>query len=202
MNTIISLSDQQLIEGLLVGGIREHQSLKFLYSTHRKKILGYVQKNQGNETEAEDIFQEGILILYKQIRQGKFRGESKISTYLYGICRYLWLNKLKERKSMLVARSDSFGLEEDRDSLDPYRSVFQKEEREEIYGLFAQLKHQCKEVLTLAFFDEYSMEVIAQKLGYDNAQIARNKKYKCLKRLKKYLNEQPTVMKRLRELHS
>ncbi|MEM7369325.1 MAG: sigma-70 family RNA polymerase sigma factor [Bacteroidota bacterium] len=200
MNTLFSFSDEQIIAGLLAGGQQEHQSLKYLYTTHQKKIISYVTNNQGTEWVANDIFQEGILILYKQIRKGKFRGESAIGTYLYGICRYLWLNKLKEIKSHRRVNDQLVDHQVEEESIDPYRPVFQQEEREKIYSLFSMLKHHCKEVLIYSIVDEYSMEVVAEKLGFDNAQIARNKKYKCLKRLRKYLADNPGISAQIREL--
>jgi len=91
-----SYSDQQIIEGLRSGGAAEDRSLRYVYQQHRERIVQFVVSKNGSEAEGKDIFQEGLLVLYKQIKQDKFRGESALGTYIFSICKYLWFHKLKK----------------------------------------------------------------------------------------------------------
>ncbi len=192
-------TDQQIVAGLLAGGRGEHSLLKQLYQVHQSTVFRFVQEQQGSKAEAKDIFQEGILVLYKQVRAGKFRGESSLGTYLFSICKYLWFQKLKKesRRADLLERQPLPFTAQD---IDPYRKMEDKEQRDLMLTLFQQIGEQCRKVLLFALYDEISMDEIAQKMGFKSGQIARNKKYKCLKRLKKVMNEQPEAQALVREL--
>lgn len=191
------ISDREIIAGLQQGGRPERQCLKQLYQTHQKAIVSFIMDNSGSEAEGKDIFQEGLLVLYKQIRKGKFRGESQLSTYLFSICKYLWFQKLKKenRRAELLENH-----EWDPQEIDPYRAMQDQENKKMILALFDELGQACKQILLASLYDNKPMEEIAHEMGFKNKQIARNKKYKCLKRLQGMLDKQPGLRATLREL--
>lgn len=191
------ISDREIIAGLQKGGRRERQCLKFLYQVHQKSVLRFVMDNTGSEAEGKDIFQEGLLVLFKQVRAGKFRGESQVGTYLFSICKYLWYNKLKKenRRAELLETHEWTPQE-----IDPYRAMQEDEKKKMVLALFDELGEACKQILLASLYEERSMDEIAEAMGFKNKQIARNKKYKCLKRLQAMLDKQPGLRATLREL--
>ena len=192
-------SDQQIIAGLRAGGQVEHSFLKQLYQDHQATVFRFIQEQQGSLAEAKDIFQEGILVLYKQVRAGKFRGESSLGTYLTSICKYLWFQKRK-KENRRAALLEQQPLAFTPDQIDPYRKIEDNEQRDLMLALFQQISEQCRKVLLYALYEEFSMEEIAKMMGFKSDQIARNKKYKCLKSLKKIMNEQPEARALVKEL--
>ena len=48
-----------------------------------------------------------------------------------------------------------------------------------------EIGEPCKSILVYFFFNQLTMEEIAAKMGYTNADNVKNQKYKCFKRLKK-----------------
>jgi RNA polymerase sigma factor (sigma-70 family) len=160
-------------------------------------VLRFIMDNSGSEAEGKDIFQEGLLVLYKQIRQGKFRGESQLRTYLFSICKYLWFQKLKKenRRAELLENH-----EWDPQEIDPYREMQDQENKKMVLALFDELGPACKKTLLASLYENKPMEEIAQEMGFKGKQIARNKKYKCLKRLQAMLEKQPGLRATLREL--
>jgi DNA-directed RNA polymerase specialized sigma24 family protein len=57
-------------------------------------------------------------------------------------------------------------------------------EREKIIArCIEQLGETCKKVLMYYYFDEMSMQDIADKLGFANTDTAKTKKYKCKRKL-------------------
>jgi RNA polymerase sigma factor (sigma-70 family) len=101
---------------------------------------------------------------------------SKVSTYLYSICQNLWLKEL-DRKSRL-----SHEQQEGQESMS-----WDSEERiKAIHECLSALGETCQKVLSYYYFDGMSMAVIAEKMGFANAETAKTKKYKC----KKALDEQ------------
>jgi DNA-directed RNA polymerase specialized sigma24 family protein len=64
-------------------------------------------------------------------------------------------------------------------------------EREKIIALcIDQLGDTCKKVLTYYYFEEMSMQDIAEKLGFANTDTAKTKKYKCKKKLDELVKAQ------------
>lgn len=191
------ISDREIIAGLQQGGQCERQCLKFLYQVHQTSVLRFVIDNSGSEAEGKDIFQEGLLVLFKQIGAGKFRGESQVGTYLFSICKYLWFHKLKKenRRAELLENYTW-----DPQEIDPYRAIQENEKKKMVLALFDKLGGACKKILLASLYEDRSMDEIAEAMGFKSRQIARNKKYKCLKRLQAMLEKQPGLRATLREL--
>ena len=65
----------------------------------------------------------------------------------------------------------------------------QEEKQITIRDSLRQLGDPCKSILLYFYYEQNTMEQIAERLGYTNADNAKNQKYKCLKRLKAVLND-------------
>src|SRR3978361_2309087 len=59
-------------------------------------VLGFILNNNGSYDEAKDIFQEAMIILYQKAKSDSFVLTSQIKTYVYSICRRLWLKRLHQ----------------------------------------------------------------------------------------------------------
>jgi len=90
------MTDQEIIHQLKKGN---EACLKQLYQ-HLGMIKGLVLKNNGNEEDALDIFQEAVIVFYKNVMSGGFELKGKISSYLYEVSRRLWLNQLNRRRKI------------------------------------------------------------------------------------------------------
>src|SRR4249919_570238 len=91
-----SFTDFSLIQALRSEPIPD-AAIKYLYRNNYLLTAAYIRQNNGSEQDAEDIFQEVILVFIEIVKQDKFRGESSISTFLYSITRNIWLNELKKK---------------------------------------------------------------------------------------------------------
>ncbi|MEM9981431.1 MAG: sigma-70 family RNA polymerase sigma factor, partial [Bacteroidota bacterium] len=130
-------------------------------------------KNSGTEEEAKDVFQDALIVFWQKARKNDFQLTSKISTYLYSVCLNLWRKEL-ERKSRL-SNEEKDGVTE---------ITWEKEEKFRlIHQCLGKLGETCRKVLYYYYFDGLSMQDIAEKLGFANADTAKTKKYKCKKEL-------------------
>ena len=186
-----NLKDSHLIENLLTGGAAEEQALGIIYRNNKRLIEQLILKNSGAKEEAKDIFQEAVIDFYENVQAGKFKGESAISSYLYSIARFKWLNRLKRKKTeaRIIDTQDHSDL---RDSLE--EDFIEKETKEQFMNLFDQAGGSCKELLIYTIYYNYSMADIVEKLSFNSEQVARNQKYRCLKKLKELLRSQPELL--------
>jgi|SRR6478609_2010157 len=172
------------IDEALIAGIRndDDRALAELYKMHYPMVSHFILSNSGSPDEAKDIFQETILIFYEKIKDGSLTLTCQIKTYLYSVCRRLWLKKLaeKNRFSGVIDSENFIGLTEEREM---------PEETEEKYAVMERamnmLGEPCRTLLEDFYIKASSMQDITEKFGYTNADNAKNQKYKCLMRLKK-----------------
>ncbi len=152
------------------------QILLELYNQNRTMITSYITKNSGTTDDAQDILHDSLIVLWKNIRDPKFELSSKPSTYLMGVAKNLWLKKLDKAKRTSTA--DITGLEVSEAPL----SIHQLDVKKAMLAL-DEIGETCKNLLSMFYFDKFSMQEIATQLNYANTDTAKAKKHQCFKRL-------------------
>lgn len=170
---------------LILAEIRKNNeaALGELYKTHYPMVVNLICTNSGTEQEAKDVYQEAVIAFYERAQQPDFVLTCKIKTYLYAVCRRLWLKRLAEKKrfSVSIPEAETF------DGVDD--EVNDAEERELNFKRMGDSLHAlgepCRSIIEDFYIQNFSMEIISEKFGYTSADNAKNQKYKCLQRLKK-----------------
>jgi RNA polymerase sigma factor (sigma-70 family) len=172
--------DQELLEGL---ANNDDKSLEIIYSENFPMIYRMVLQNNGSEPDAKDLFQEAVIILYEKVQEGGFVLTSKLKTYIYAVCRRLWLKKLQ-------GQAWQGTISEELEDITPVEDTIEEaEKRDEQYVIMekamSHMGEPCKTILEDYYLHKRSMQEISEKFGYTNSENAKNQKYKCLMRLKK-----------------
>ncbi|RDC65536.1 RNA polymerase sigma factor [Adhaeribacter pallidiroseus] len=176
-------SDEVLLLGLREG---KRQALEFIYSAYWPMIANFVRSHHGSPEEAEDLYQEGIITLYEQVRNGKFSMASSIKTYLYAICRNKWLSKLKTKVSVTDLEEHLFQIPtEEADVAAPYV------DEAAIKLAIEDLGEPCRTIMVGYYFQKLSLDDLAENLNYSNANVAKQQKFRCVERLKKKFLHSP-----------
>ncbi len=189
-NDLLNLETSAIIEAIKAGS---EKILFQLYESYRDEFVSWAIRNhQISIEEAKDVFQEAIVGLYKNVKSGRADSlESSIKTYLFGIGKNIILNLLK-RKGIETKIYKQFTESQETESPDYY-------DREHLVSLVSRiyraLGSPCKEVLELYYEKGFDMESVAMRLGYKNADVAKKKKYECLKSLEDRIN-----MSRLKDI--
>jgi RNA polymerase sigma factor (sigma-70 family) len=158
-------------------------ALSFLYKDHFPMIQNFIINNNGSQDEARDVYQEAVIIFYEKMQAGNLHLTCKIKTYLYSVCRRLWLKRLTEKRKFTggIEDSEKFIVIEEESGKEEDET-----ERLRLMGTsLEQLGEPCKTLINDYYVHEMNMEEISEKFGYTNSDNAKNQKYKCLKRLKK-----------------
>ena len=65
-------SDEEIIAKIQSPNPRENdQALEYLYRAYFDKIIRFIKRNGGDQTDAEDVFQEALLAFYNQMKKGR-----------------------------------------------------------------------------------------------------------------------------------
>lgn len=190
------LSDNELIDLLKGGNPGRNQALELVYQQNRGRIFGYVLSNSGTTEEATDIFQETVIAFYENVKQDIFKGESAISTYLYSIARFKWLNQIKKNKVRDEHHNTLEPGEQKQDG--QLTTLIKNEKRSQVLEVIALLGADCKTILVESIYHQTSMKDIAAAGNFSSEQVVRNKKYKCIKKLKELIKDRPALIKILR----
>lgn len=185
-----SNNDGQLISAILEGGNARQKAIRQIYDQRdmREGIIRFVQQNNGNFQDGQDAFHEGIIILDRNIREGKFRGDSSLRSYLFSICKLHWMNQLR-KKGRVDLKEDSVPFDSPTGE-NPEVLMLEEEQKSLLQRALQQLSEHCRRILELWQLS-YSMEEIAAQTGIENADLARKHKYRCHHTLVEFIKTQP-----------
>lgn len=146
-------------------------------------VQSMIINNNGSVDDARDIFQEAMVVLYEKAKSGNLELSCQIKTYIYSICRRLWLKRLQQLQRFpadVGGVEDSVPVEEDLEQQEQKNMEFHVMEK-----AMMGLGEPCRSLLDAFYLQKKSMAEIASGFGYTNADNAKTQKYKCLSRLKK-----------------
>jgi len=182
LQTASSERNQEIIDRIRNG---EMETLHELYRTGRNTIRAFVTRNSGSSDEADDILQEALVILWQRIRACRFEPLAQPGTFLFATARNLWLRQLARRKREKPLGPDDH--EKQDDAVSSLDALILTEETGTLQQAMARLSEQCRSILLAFYWEELSMEQIAQRFGFANPETAKSKKYQCKRLLRELL---------------
>jgi RNA polymerase sigma factor (sigma-70 family) len=171
------MKDIGIIECIRKG--ENEKPVKQLYKEY-PKVKALIVKSGGSKEIAREIFHDSLLLLIEKLRNPEFELSSKLSTYLYGINRFLMMNELRKQKKYEnnLEWSDTLIISEQDLGYD-----FEKENKlNMVERIIHQLTDRCKTIFNLFYFKKLSMEQIAEVLQYASTHSVKTQKYKCIER--------------------
>lgn len=170
------MNDQKIIT--MISNNQESKAFTMLYS-YFGKVSAMIKSKGGTKSDAEDIFQEALIILFNNIKSKKFEGRSTINTYLYSICFYLWNDELKRRGKTIQNNENEII------SIDFMDEQLERESKlKKVEKVLESIGEKCMKLLKMFYYETLSMQTIASKLGYSSVGSAKTQKYKCIERAK------------------
>ena len=189
-------SDDELLR-LLGSGKAMDNPVKHLYEKYFYVLSSYIEQNQGSREDAEDIFQEVVLTFIDLVRKNKFRGESSVKTFLFAVNRNIWLNELKKRGRQLK-RNEKFSVEQPDAEPGVEKMISNREARKQVFNIIESLGEVCKKILLAFYYENLPISEILTRLDYQNEQVVRNKKAKCMKSLEEKFNADPALAQKFK----
>ncbi|MEQ8909597.1 MAG: sigma-70 family RNA polymerase sigma factor [Vicingaceae bacterium] len=171
------MKDQEVLDAIATK--RESRAIHFLYQSVFPQVLATVQKYGGMKHDAEDVFQEALVVLIRKVEAGHFQLQAKLSTYLCAICKYNWweknkgLNRVELMEGHRLTPAEVELLE---------KSIHEEAKYQKAELAFDRLGEKCKKLLQYFYLEDKSMRWIATKLSLKSGKVAKNQKYKCMKK--------------------
>lgn len=185
MNATAELSkDDRFIKGIASGNtliIRE------IYTAYFDSIVSYLIRNKGTAEDAKDLFQDAIMVIYQKTKTEDFQIKYTLHTYLFTICKNLWLKKLRKKQDFGVPLTAVLEPIDDWD----VEKVLMNRLKEKLYReKFAELDQVCQKIISL-YLEGKTMQEIATALNLNSVGYAKKRKYKCKNSLVALIQNNP-----------
>jgi RNA polymerase sigma factor (sigma-70 family) len=146
-------------------------------------IRKYIAANSGTRAEAEDVFQEGILVYLEKAEQPGFVRTSSPETFLFGICKNLWQNELRKKGRFVSVPAELLP------EAEPESSRVEEEKIRWAQQAIEFLEEKCRNILILYYHRKTSLADIALRLKMVSEGAVRNQKFQCLEKARKRFHE-------------
>ncbi|EDP70972.1 RNA polymerase, sigma-E factor; heat shock and oxidative stress [Flavobacteriales bacterium ALC-1] len=168
------MSDDKIM-ALFKNGKRD-KAFRELYKLF-PRIEKLILSKGGTKADANDVFQEALIILNRNLEKSDFKLTSSFYTYLYSVSRFVWKDTQKQ-----FSRQELHNLEsEDVSILD---AVLEEQKYQLAEHAFRKLGERCQQLLQRFYLKKMTFKAIAEVMQFKSEKVAKNQKYKCLQKVK------------------
>lgn len=178
-------TDAELLEGLAQN---REDALLAIHQLAFPAILRLIQANQGLRQDAEDLFQEALIVVYLRHQQRNLTLNCRLSTFIYAICRNMWMERVRRQSKQV--QLDESQLEIVDLSPSTLEAIEENEKNLIMNRYLGQLGEDCQKLLKL-FFAGHSMKDIAREMNYSSDRYARKRKFSCKEVLLELVRKDP-----------
>ena len=175
-------SDKELLQLLQSGEpALQENAFRYLYRQYYGFVESMVTQNSGGREDAKDVFHDGLIVLFNNVKKEDFTLSSALKTYLYSICRNLWLMKLgkAKRETPLQDQHEHIPLAEN-----IFDTLLTNERKQIVVQLMNKISDDCRRLIELFYFHQMKMVKIMEVFQLSSEQAAKNKKNNCIKKLR------------------
>jgi RNA polymerase sigma factor (sigma-70 family) len=180
--TLLLNEDARILDGIRGG---DDQALVTLYRLCEGPVRRHVVSNNGTQDDADDMLQEALVILWERVRDGRFEYTARLSTFVVGTVKNLWLRRLARARREFPS-GGAIDIAPDPDD-SPLDAMIELERTDAVRNALQRIGEPCRAILLLFYWEQASMEDIARRLGFANAETAKARKYQCKKSLRQIL---------------
>ena len=181
-------ADNKYIQALLQN---DRTLLQEMYEKYFDKIKFLILKNGGNEEDAADIMQEGLVSIYNRALAKELILTCPMEAFLYHVCKNKWISEMRKRSHLQkVTFSDTAGYTIGQDSFEEANDALRQHGQKLLFEQkFTELGKACKEILQLNWSGK-GLDEVAGILNLSYAYV-RKKKSECIGRLVILVEQSP-----------
>ncbi|MBR2290132.1 MAG: sigma-70 family RNA polymerase sigma factor [Clostridia bacterium] len=139
------------------------QKAEEIYKDNFDTVFKYLYCLTHDENTSEELAQETFYRALKNIN--KFKGESKLSTWLCQIAKNLWYDELKKKKYQNVSFEENVNLVEVVSNENPEEETISKDRKIKLYEKLQKLDSTTREVIYLRITGDLSFKEIGTILN-------------------------------------
>ena len=187
------------INAVIIDCIKKRQNdkaLSYLYTHTLKKVKIYILSNSGNLDDANDIFQDAVILFFKSVIENKFEANCSVDAYIFTISKNLWINTAKRKRKLVHIDIEDQHISNDFNTqLD---TLISKEKRTAINIAYSKLDEGCRKMLGLIAYEKLSMKELKEKMKLTSENAAKTMHYRCKQAFHKIIKENSELLNALK----
>jgi RNA polymerase sigma-70 factor (ECF subfamily) len=172
-------SDEMLLEKIATG---DRTAMHTLYARHNVRVYRFVLRMLRDSAATEDLVSQVFLDVWRSASQ--FEGRSQVSTWLLSIARFKALTALRQRKHEDIDQDDVMQIADQADT--PEASLARSRTSAILRACVARLSPAHREIVSLVYYHEKSVEEVAQLIGIPAATV-KTRMFYARKQLAEFL---------------
>lgn len=163
----------------------EKKAIELLYKTAFPGVKRYLKSNRCNKQTCQDLFHDNLIKLIIKIRKKEIQDGTNLDNYLFVMVKNDWIKLVKKDKKVELKEFHDHGKE------DTYHSDTQeqRERRTHIKKILSQLGNTCKQLLTLTYYLNYSLDEATAYMGFSSKDVAKTYHYRCKKKMRDLIKD-------------
>ncbi len=149
-----------------------------LYKKALPSVARHIARMGGSLEEAQDIFQDALVIYYEKVVSGGNADIKNESAYLFGVAKKLWLRRYN-------AQSQNEPL----DGVEMEAAAADQPAADKLMYYLETAGKKCLDLLKAHYYDYLKIDLIAARFGYSGTHSATVAKYKCLEKIRNTIKE-------------
>lgn len=166
-----------------------------LYKYTLPKISAFIRNNGGSVGDAEDVFQDAVIILIRVIKENKLQKHNNFEGFVHVIAKNVWIDKKRKEKRELQYEIDEMEEPEMKDYIS--ESIEMKERKNQLFELLHQLGEKCFGIIKAIVEDNKDYKEIAELMGLGSGDVVKTYKNRCKKKLIELLQKNSSFKKQL-----
>ncbi len=153
-------------EDLLLARIakRDRDALTEIYARFQRPLFGYLYHLLGQKELAEDVLQQVMVIIWQKAHT--FQGTGQAASWIFGIAHHQAFKALRHTESANAANiALEAALDLPDETMSPEADILRQTTYDEITKALGCLTPEHREVLELAFFQDFACKEIAAVIG-------------------------------------
>ena len=142
-----------------------------LYKKAFPAVAHYVNRMGGTFDEAQDVFQDALVIYYEKVQASSICVSEK--AYLLGIAKHLWSQAYKANSKNQPLEDTDMQAEQD-----------EQPSTGKLMHYLETAGQKCMELLKAYYYDHLPVGDVATLFGYTGIRSATVAKYKCLEKVR------------------
>lgn len=163
----------------------DEKTIRDIYNDYRPGFLLFANRYGLGQDQNLDVYQDAIIALCENAQKGHLDNiSSSLKTYLFSIGKYMIFAKLRKKKRI----NEFANIDEFEGEWEDYSEERQDKDIQLLRESIPKLGKKCQEILKLFYYKEYNLDEITQLMKYNNKNVAKSQKARCIKQLKEIIS--------------
>ncbi len=193
--------EQGVVEAIRTGSFLSEHYEYLRQKAFQNGILPFILHNGGRAEEAEEIFHDALLTLYRLVGENKYKSQYSVCSLLFGIGRRKYISLYQKNKNAIL-RNENYHQEHFQDLVSDEKMIQyiddilqgnteRERDLEMLEKALKQLDEPDRSILTYFYLEKKSFKEIFSLLpshfGFKDSEAVKKRKYYSLEKLRKLM---------------